>query len=145
MVDHPCINHVTPEMTLRYATLASPTLRAAYDSAVGKLRSTLPLLVNGRAAPPSGVDWLASEFVKTRLGTGTCSRHLAAGPCAYANVCETCDNFAPSPDAISVLRTQLGDVEVLRTDAASRGWEAEVARHDRVATALAAHLAALES
>lgn len=49
-------------------TLASPTLRAAYDQAVGKLRATLPLLLNlnGRNAPPSRVDWLASEFLKNR-------------------------------------------------------------------------------
>lgn len=65
------LGHVTPEMTLRYATLASPTLRLAYDEAVGKLRSVIPLLVNGRQAPPSRVDWIASELLKTRLGTGT--------------------------------------------------------------------------
>ena len=34
--DHRHINHVTPEMTLRYATLASPALRSAYDQAIGK-------------------------------------------------------------------------------------------------------------
>ena len=31
------LGHVTPEMTLRYATLASPTLRTAYDQAIGIL------------------------------------------------------------------------------------------------------------
>ena len=32
------LDHVTPEMTLRYATLASPTLRSAYDQAMGNDR-----------------------------------------------------------------------------------------------------------
>ncbi len=139
------LGHVTPEMTLRYATLASPTLRAAYDQAIGKLRSALPLLVNSRATPSSRVDWLASEFLKTRLGTGMCSRHLAAGPCPYANMCETCDNFIPDADAIGTLCEQLADVEALRTDARSRGWEAEAVRHGRVAAAIEGHLARFES
>ncbi|MGO8877083.1 MAG: tyrosine-type recombinase/integrase [Acidimicrobiales bacterium] len=138
------LGHVTPEMTLRYATLASPTLRSAYDAAIGTLRASLPPLVEERARPPSQVDWLASELLKTRLGTGTCSRHLAAGPCAYANVCETCDNFVPQNEAAAVLLSQLEDVHALRRDARERGWDAEAARHDRVATALEAHLADLE-
>jgi integrase len=138
------LGHVTPEMTLRYATLASPTLRAAYDSAIGKLRSSIPILVDGRQAPPARVDWIAAEFLKTRLGTGTCSRHLAAGPCPYANVCETCDNFEPHPGNEHVLRDQLVDIEALVVDAEQRGWTAEIARHGRVVEALGGHLARLE-
>lgn len=30
------LGHVTPQMTLRYATLASPTLRDAYDQAMAR-------------------------------------------------------------------------------------------------------------
>lgn len=138
------LGHVTPEMTLRYATLASPTLRASYDEAIGKLRSSIPLLIDGRRATPPRVDWIASEFLKTRLGNGTCSRHLAAGPCPYANICETCDNFTPRPEDADGLRRQLADVEALRADAGGRGWDGEAARHDRVAEALEDHLARLE-
>jgi integrase len=138
------LGHVTPEMTLRYATLASPTLRSSYDEAIGKLRSSIPLLLDGRQAPPSRVDWVASEFLKTRLGAGTCSRHLAAGACPYANVCETCDNFLPRPEDADALHRQLADVEALRADAGARGWDGEVARHDRVAQALDDHLARLK-
>lgn len=35
--------HVTPQMTLRNATLASPTLREAYDQAMGKVRRRFTL------------------------------------------------------------------------------------------------------
>jgi hypothetical protein len=45
--------HVTPEMTLRYSTLASPTLRAAYDEAIGKLRRKIPVAPAGRPQYPS--------------------------------------------------------------------------------------------
>ncbi len=104
----------------------------------------MPVLLDGRQAPPSRVDWIASEFLRTRLGNGTCSRHLATGPCPYANICETCDNFAPRPEDADGLRRQLADVEALSVDAGHRGWDGEVARHDRVVGALEAHLARLE-
>lgn len=37
------LGHVTAEMTLRYASLASPTVRAAYDQAMNQARSRLTL------------------------------------------------------------------------------------------------------
>ena len=92
------LGHVTPEMTLRYATLASPTLRSAYDEAIGKVRRLIPVAPAGRPPVPPKVEWIASEFLKTRLARGYCSRHLVADACPYANVCETCDNFVPGPE-----------------------------------------------
>jgi hypothetical protein len=47
------LGHVTAEMTLRYATLASPTVRLAYDEAMGKPRRQLPIVVADRPAVPS--------------------------------------------------------------------------------------------
>ena len=138
------LGHVTPEMTLRYATLASPTLRAAYDEAIGKVRRSIPVAPAGRPVVPLKVEWIASEFLKTRLGTGMCSRHLAAGPCPYANVCETCDNFDPKPEHASAIQDQLTDVRLLREDATGRGWRDEEQRHRRVEEALTAHLERLE-
>ena len=139
------LGHVTPEMTLRYATLASPTLRSAYDEAMGKVRKRIPVAPAGRPAVPPKVEWIASEFLKTRLGTGYCSRHLAAGPCPYANVCETCDNFAPGPEFAQELTSQLDDVRELKADAERRGWSEEAARHERVGEALESHLRRLEN
>ena len=85
------MGHLTPEMTLRYAKLASPTVRAAYQAAMDKvrLRQPLPLLVGSRALVPDRVAWLAQEMLKTRPAHGYCSRHLAAGACPYANACGT--------------------------------------------------------
>jgi hypothetical protein len=145
VVDHPCINHVTPEMTLRYAVLASPTLRSAYDEAIGKVRRRIPVVPAGRPAVPTKVEWLASEYLKTRVATGYCSRHLAAEACPYANVCETCDNFVPGPEFVPALRSQLADILQLRADADQRGWTGEAARHARVANALEKHIARLEN
>ena len=43
--DHPHIKHVTTEMTLRDASLAAPTIRTAYEEAMGKTGSRLALAI----------------------------------------------------------------------------------------------------
>ena len=140
------LGHVTPEMTLRYATLASPTLRAGYDAAVGKIRrQLLPMVQAGRPVVPDKVEWIASEYLKTRVATGYCSRHLAAEACPYANICETCDNFVPAPEFVPALRSQLVDIRELQADARRRGWTSEVERHGRVIDSLDGHLERLEN
>jgi hypothetical protein len=140
------LGHVTPEMTLRYPVLASPTLRAAYDEAMSKVRKLIPVVPVGRpAAVPTKVEWIASEFLKTRLTGGYCSRHLAAQACPYANVCETCDNFLPGTEFAPALRAQLDDVRALKDDAELRGWNSEASRHQRVIDALHSHLRRLDN
>ncbi len=42
------LGHVTPEMTLCYASLASYTVRSAYDAAMAKTRTKQQLLVAKR-------------------------------------------------------------------------------------------------
>ena len=138
------LGHVTPQMTIRYATLASPTLRNAYDEAMGKMRRQFTLTPAGEPIIPDKVTWLSSEMLKTRVAHGYCSRHQAAGACPYANICETCDNFVTGPEFASALRDQLTDVQRLHADAQSRDWDSEAARHARVAGALTDHLARLE-
>lgn len=138
------LGHVTPEMTLRYATLASPTLRKAYEEAMCKVRGTIMVTPTSRPVVPVKIDWLASEFLKTRIAHGYCSRHLPAGACPYANICETCDNFTPGPEFLPVLQGQLRDILELHSDAQQRGWSDEVERHQRVIEALTRHIGRLK-
>jgi integrase len=138
------LGHVTPQMTIRYATLASPTLRAAYDEAMGKMRRQFTLTPAGKPIIPDKVSWLNSEMLKTRVAHGYCSRHQAAGACPYANICETCDNFITGPEHTDAIRSQLTDIQHLRADAQARGWDSEAARHARVTQALTSHLQRLE-
>jgi integrase len=136
------MGHVTPDMTLRYARLASPTIRSAYDAAMGKVRARSHLVIGaGRhVAVPSRVDWLAGEMLKTRVAHGYCSRELAAGACPYSNICEQCDNFVATPEFAATIEDQLADVRALHDDAIERGWDAEASRHGRVADSLEEHL-----
>ena len=139
------LGHSSPEMTIRYARLASPTLRAAYDQAVGKLRRRIPVapVINGHAVPEN-VDWIRSEMIKTRVAHGHCSRDLTAEACAYANICETCSNFTTTIEFAPALTAQLDDVRSLRDDAEQRGWNSETARHQRVIDSLEQHLHRLQ-
>ena len=61
------------------------------------------------------------------------------------NICEQCDNFVTAPEFEPALHAQAADIRVLRDDAAARGWESEVARHDRVIASIEAHTRRLES
>lgn len=138
------LGHVTPQMTLRYATLASPTLRDAYDQAMGKMRRRFTLTPVGKPIVPDTVSWLGSEMLKPRVAHGYCSRHEAAGACPYANICETCDNFVTGSEFRGALEAQRADIQALEADARDRGWLDEAARHHRVADALTDHLHRLD-
>jgi site-specific recombinase XerD len=136
------LGHVSTEMTLRYAALAAPAVRTAYEEAMGKARARLTLAIApvGQPIIPGRVEWLRAEMLKTRVAHGYCSRQLAAEACPYANICEQCDNYVTAPEFIPQLQAQLADVTALRDDAAERGWHTEVARHSRVIASLQAHL-----
>jgi hypothetical protein len=138
------LGHVTPQMTIRYATLASPTLRGAYDEAMGKMRRQFTLTPAGKPILPDKVSWLHSEMIKTRVAHGYCARHPAAGACPYANICETCDNYITAPEFRNALTHQLTDIRALKSDAERRGWTDDAARHERVAHALTDHLQRLD-
>jgi hypothetical protein len=134
------LGHRTPEMTIRYARLASPTLRAAYDQAAGKVVPRIPVAPAGLPAIPDRVSWMAAEMLKTRVAHGYCARELAAEACPYANVCETCASFVTAPEFAPTIEAQLADVRQLRGDAETRGWAAEARRHERVIASLERHL-----
>ena len=139
------LGHSSPDMTLRYARLASPTIKAAYDQAIGKLARRIPLSVGGRPQVPEREAWLRSEMLKTRVAHGYCSRDLVAGACPYANICETCPSYTTASEFLSAITAQLSDLRSLRADAAERGWDSESARHDRVIINLESHVRRLQN
>jgi hypothetical protein len=141
------MGHVSAEMTLRYASLASPAVRAAYEAAMSKVQARQALFVaaTGRPAPPDRVEWLRSEMLKTRVAHGYCSRDLVADACPYANICEQCDNYVAATEFQPALEAQLADIHVLRDDAQARGWDSETTRHERVIASIDSHLRRLRN
>jgi len=78
-----------PRWAERYAHLASDSIRTAYDTAIAKARLTARFVAGPTGQfVPDHIDWLHSEMIKTRVAHGYCSRHLTAGACTYANICE---------------------------------------------------------
>jgi integrase len=139
------MGHVSAEMTLRYASLASPTVRAATKQQWARC---MPAKRCSSAQPvrvPDRVEWLRSEMLKTRVAHGYCSRDLVAEACPYANICEQCDNYVAAPEFQPALEAQLADVIELRDDARGRQWQSEVARHDRVIDSIEGHLHRLKN
>jgi hypothetical protein len=140
------MGHVSAKMTLRYASLAAPTVRAAYEAAMSKVRTRTVLVAPaGRPAVPARAEWLRAEMLKTRVAHGYCSRDLVADACPYANICEQCDNFVTTADFRPALEEQLADVRVLHQDAVERGWDSEAARHARVIDSIEGHLRRLKN
>jgi hypothetical protein len=139
------LGHTSPEMTIRYARLSSPTIRVAYEQAIGKLRPRIPVAPAGRPAIPDRLEWIRSEMLKTRVAHGYCSREFAAEACPYANICENCANFTTAPEFAPALQAQLADVIELRGDAETKGWQSEAARHGRVIDSLESHLRRLNN
>ena len=84
-------------------------------------------------------------MLKTRVAHGYCSRHLTAGACPYANICEHCDNYVPAPEFTPALQDQLADVQALRDDAERRGWTTETTRHQELIERLQNHLGRIEN
>lgn len=134
------LGHRSPEMTIRYARLASPALKSAYDQAAGRVARRIPVAPAGKPAVPDRVEWLAAEMLKTRVAHGYCSRDLVAEACSYANICETCPNYVTAPEFEPAIEAQLADIHALRDDAQHRGWTSEPSRHERVIASLERHL-----
>jgi len=138
------LGHSSLEMTIRYARLASPTLRTAYDQAIGKMRRLLPIAPTGPAPVPDRIEWLQAEMLKPRVAHGYCSRDLVAEACPYANICETCPSYTTAPEFIPAITDQLADIRTLRDDAHHRGWDSEATRHGRDIDSLQDHLRRLQ-
>jgi hypothetical protein len=138
--------HVTPEMTLRYAHLASDTVRNAYVAAMVKARARQPILVADQRGTvvANKVEWLHEEMLKTRLAGGLYARRPAAGACSYANICEQCDNFTSVPEFSATLEAQLADVVLLRDDTVTHDWYSEVDRNNSVIENLERHIERLQ-
>lgn len=126
------LGHQTATMSLRYGRLFDSTVRADYERALSLAKERLgPVLPE--ATPVSvNSNWRELPMIKARLAGGFCVRAEVQGACPYANICEHCPNFRTDAGYLPVLATQRIDAEALASDAESRGWGEEVARHRRL-------------
>ena len=133
------LGHVTPEMTLRYASLASPTIRDAYETAMTKVngrRSLFTIPAGAHRAIPSKVDWLTPKCSRPASPTASAPATRSPAPAPTPTSANSATTSSPTPNEPTSSPAQRADVRALRDDAEQRGWTDEAARHDRVADAL---------
>ena len=140
------LGHKSPAMSLIYASLSDPTVKAQYQAALErKLGPDLTLA--GPAAQalreyqldPDAVHWLQTNFFKTELELGHCLRLPAEGPCE-CDLVLSCSKFLTTSAYAPRLRARLGVEEQLIADATERGWAREVERHEATRSRLRALL-----
>ena len=132
LVDHPCINHVSAEMSLRYGRLFDATVRADYEKALALAKEHLGPVFPEATPVALDTDWRHAPLIKARLAGGYCVRALAQGTCAYTNICEHCPNYRTDATFLPTLLTQRADARSLMDDAQARGWGDEAIRHRRL-------------
>jgi len=109
VVDHPCINHRSLEMTLVYARIADRVVADEYASVCEQIDR----LYNTAATPgalPADIETAAMTKLRTEsharmLGNGLCTRPVELD-CRMESACETCAYFKTGPDFVPVLIRQ---------------------------------------
>ena len=74
------MGHVSAEMTLRYAALTSPTVRAAYDAAMAKVRARQALFVRQQAKERCRTGWNGSDPRCSKPGSPTATARETSSP-----------------------------------------------------------------
>ena len=95
------MGHVSAEMTLRYALLASPTVRAAYEAAMNKVhaRQSLFVITKGRPTAPERVEWLRSEMLKPESPTATAPETSSPKPAPTPTSANNATTTSPPPNS----------------------------------------------
>ncbi|MGV7721855.1 hypothetical protein [Mycobacterium persicum] len=91
--------HRLLHMTIRYTTLASPAMRAAYDDAMGKMRRQFTLTPVGRPILPDKLSLLHSEIVKTLVGQGYCAPPNPLAPAHMPALAKPATTTSPRPNS----------------------------------------------
>lgn len=128
------LDHMSPEMTLRYAEINDDTLKQKFKAlvlsgrAVGgaALRILKEQLEKGEERE---LDWIVSNLRKCSLPWGQCLHHAKAPKCPYGqNVCFTkdygpCHKLMTTPEHAPVIIATLEDLRRSKQIAEEKGWE----------------------
>ncbi len=144
------LGHRSPHMSLIYASLSDPTIKAQYQQALdrtgdGDMRLAGPAAdtLRNHELDAQSVHWLQTNFLKTQLELGHCLRLPAEGPCE-CDLYLACSKFLTNSDYAPQLRARLELEQQLIDDAHTRGWNREVERHQATRRRIAGLLAQLD-
>jgi integrase/recombinase XerD len=128
------LDHMSPEMTLRYAEIGDTVLKQKFKAlvlsgqAVGgaALKALKEQLEKG---DESELDWVVSNLRKLSLPWGQCLHHAKANKCPYGqNACFTKDNgpchkLVTTPEHAPVIIATMEDLKKSKQIADEKGWE----------------------
>jgi integrase len=128
------LDHMSPEMTLRYAEINDETLKHKFKAlvlsgqAVGgaALKALKEQLEQG---DESELDWVVANLRKLSLPWGQCLHHAKANKCPYGqNACFTKDNgpchkLVTTPEHAPVIIATMEDLKKSKQIADKQGWE----------------------
>jgi hypothetical protein len=116
------LDHSSPQMTLRYATIKDQTLRREwerYQERINIRGEVIPLDPDG---PLSDAAWAKENLARAKqtLPNGYCGLPLQQ-QCPHPNACLTCDNFLTTSEFLPHHRDQLERTDELIAAAAADG------------------------
>lgn len=128
------LDHMSPEMTLRYAEISDDTLKQKFKALVLSGRATGGLALEVlRGQLEQGdereLDWVVSNLRRLSLPWGYCLHHAKATKCPYGqNVCFTkdhgpCHKLVSTPEHAPVMVATLQDLRKSKRIADEKGWE----------------------
>jgi integrase len=141
------LDHATPEMTARYATIKDQTLRREWERFTQRINvqgELIPLEPAGSAM--SDAAWALENLsrAKQTLANGYCGLPLQQ-TCPHPNACLTCDSFLTTAEFLPQHRDQLTRTEQLITQAQVDGRQRLVDMNEPVRLNLVRIIDGLES
>lgn len=125
------LGHTSASMTMTYAQISDREVLKDYQAVLGPgalIAGPFAQTLRSGELPPSAVDWLQTNFFKTELELGRCLRLPQEGPCE-CDLYLSCAKFVTTPEYAPRLRRRRKTELHLIEDAAQRGWQREVERH----------------
>lgn len=141
------LDHASPEMTNRYATIKDQTLRREWERFRQRVNIQGELIpLDPGASPMSDAAWALENLARAKqtLPNGYCGLPLQQS-CPHPNACLTCDSFLTTVEFLDQHRDQLARTERLIAQAADEGRQRLVEMNEPVRLNLVRIIEGLEA
>jgi integrase len=127
------LDHESPEMTARYATIKDQTLRREWERYQQRINIRGEVIHLDPDGPMSDAAWAKENLARAKqtLPNGYCGLPLQQ-TCPHPNACLTCDHFLTTPEFLGQHRDQLKRTSELLAAARQEGRQRLVAMNEPV-------------
>lgn len=140
------LGHVSPEMTMHYASIHDRTLKneiIKYQSKVVNISGQIIEPINP-IIDADEMQWMKKNICAQALPNGSCALPAILKECPHVNACLTCTHFRTSSDFLAQHKAQLEHTEKIIAQASINKWHRQVEMNERVANNLRNIIHALE-